>query len=145
MNRAFILLALLQGAIASTLLTVNPSRSGNDVECCADPTLQSCQLVSVDMSVIGQEVIDVTEDMSCALVYKNENLYYYEGNEAKLVLNYDQEFEEVAGIAKTADERMFLIEKCGSAGYVYKETTGARNGRAWWIPVVTWGVGQVID
>merc|ERR1711942_53221 len=139
MNRAFILLALLQGAIASTLLTVNPSRSGNDVKCCSDPTLQSCQLVSVDMSVIGQDVIDVTEDMSCSLVDMKENVYYYEGDDARLVLNYDPELEEVAGIARTSDGIMLSIEKCGSAGYVYKETTGARKQRGF----LTWLWGSI--
>merc|ERR1719244_1684383 len=135
MNRAFILLALLQGAMASTLLTVNPSISGNDVECCSNPTLQSCQSVSVDMSVIGQEVIDVTEDMSsCALVDKKENVYYYECDDARWILAYDPELEVlVAGIAGTSDGTMLIIENCGSAGYVYKETaaTGARNAGFW--------------
>ena len=108
--------------MADDLVTLSSKRV-TGYQCCGGDHVLSCNLANVQLENLGTEKVNLSGNLTLDFlnnVNGNLNTYHYGSNDGEAVVTYNPKNNELHGYAFSTDGKSYVLDFCGSSGYVWK-------------------------
>ena len=108
--------------MADDLVTLSSKRV-TGYQCCGGDHVLSCNLANVQLENLGTEKVNLPGNLTLDFlnnVNGNLNTYHYGSNDGEAVVTYNPKNNELHVHAFSTDGKSYVLDFCGSSGYVWK-------------------------